>query len=259
MRHWVRAAAFVVALVAAGFAQIATADIILLGDDTNTAAAEYTKTGAFIKFLGPTGATGTAFDGAGHAFVAYGSDDIIRKLDSAGNVLATIAIHGPEDITFINNTLWVSRAFGPTGVTHIDLAGNVLGSFAAGFATGITTDGTFLYSSDGFGGTGVITQRLLDGTPTGVTINTNFGSNLSLGFDAADHSLWMGGLNVIAEFDFSGNKLFSTATGATPFFHDGIAIGDFASNAVPEPSSFVLLACALAGLMCFTRRWVVKA
>src|ERR1700676_3704861 len=100
-----------------------------MGTDTNTAPAMYTESGTFIGTLGAfSGSTGTAFDGAGHAYVAYGPDTVIREFDGAGNVVNSVPWNfgWAEDITFVANTLWVSSAAGTQ--YHIDLAGNLLGS-----------------------------------------------------------------------------------------------------------------------------------
>ncbi|HEX4596012.1 MAG TPA: PEP-CTERM sorting domain-containing protein [Bryobacteraceae bacterium] len=235
------------------------ADIVLMGNDTNAAASMYTEAGTFLGHLGAfSGSTGTAFDGLGHAYVAYGASgsSAIREFDGSGNLLNTVTFNQgwAEDITYIAGTLWVSEAF--TGNQyHIDLAGNNLGNFGGTFAEGITTDGTFLYTSDGFGGSGVITQRDLAGTATGLTISTGFGSNLSLGYDAANNTFWMGHYQGVGEFNFAGASVggFSTVTDS-PYYHDGVAVGNFNGSAVPEPSLLVLLLPGMAGLLFFARR-----
>ena len=241
-----------VALLAAALAS--GGPIVLIGNDTNTAASMYTESGTFLGHLGAfSGSTGTAFDGAGHAYVAYGNvgSSSIREFDGSGTLLNTITFSQgwSEDITFIANTLWVSEAFTGTQF-HIDLAGNLLGSFAGVFAEGIATDGTFLYTSDGFSGTGVITQRTLAGVATGVTISTGFSASLSLGYDALNNTFWMGRLNEVGEFNLAGAKVGGFLTTAdSNFFHDGIAVGDFGAAQTPEPASLFLLGPALAGLL----------
>src|SRR6266853_4339 len=70
---------------------VAKADeIILLGNDTSAPASMYSLNGTFLESFGPSGATGTAFDGAGHAFVMYPFESIIREFDSLANVVGTI-------------------------------------------------------------------------------------------------------------------------------------------------------------------------
>ena len=239
--------------------QVAQADIVLMGNDTNAPASMYTESGTFLGHLGAfSGSTGTAFDGAGHAWVAYGSSgsSLIREYDGSGNVLDTVTFNQgwAEDITYIAGTLWVSEAFSGNQY-QIDLSGNVLNTFAGTFGEGITTDGTFLYTSDGFGGAGQITQRTLTGTPTGLVINTGFGSNLSLGYDAANNAFWMGHYQGVGEFSFAGAPIggFSTVPDS-PYYHDGVAVGNFDTTATPEPTLLVLLIPGMAGLFFIARR-----
>lgn len=250
-------------LLAACAMQFAKADIVLMGNDTNTAASMYTESGTFLGNLGAfSGSTGTAFDGAGHAYVDYGANgsSTIREFDGSGNVLNTITFTDgwSEDITYIGGTLWVSKAAG--GFDQIDLSGNILNSFSGTFGDGITTDGTFLYTSDGFGGSGVITQRTLTGIASGLTINANFASNLSLGYDAANNTFWMGRLNEVGEFDLTGNQVGGFFTSPdSPFYHDGVAVGNFDTSAVPEPSLLILLVPGMMGLFFIARRKRARA
>jgi len=249
---------FAFCLFTVAFAAVGKAEILMIGNDTSAAAAQYDLNGNFLGFFGPSGATGTAFDGAGHVFIDYPVSNTIQEFDSSATLLNTIPNTGGfgEDLSRgPGNTLYVSEASGE--IVHIDLSGTILDSFDSGaFGSGIAFDGTFLYTSDGFGGTGVITQRLLDGTPTGTTINASFSSNLSLGYDAEHDTFWEGRQSEVAEFDRSGNLLFSFSTPDSAYYHDGIDVGSFdvTTNPVPEPASFVLIASALVGLGLVRRR-----
>jgi hypothetical protein len=183
------------------------------------------------------------------------SGSTITEVNSSGTPLATVT-YTPgwaEDITYIGGTLWVSDSGGT--MTHINLSGTVLGSFAGTFGEGISTDGTFLYTTDGFNsGTGVITQRTLAGVPTGLTISTGFGANLSLGYDAANHAFWLGALDTVGEYSFTGTKIGGFSTPDANHYHDGVAVGSFATSAVPEPSSFMLMGSGAAAFLWLARR-----
>jgi hypothetical protein len=238
-RKWLLTIASAAMIASGTAASQARAAFLMVGTDTNASAAEYSLTGAFLGTFGPSGATGTAFDGAGHVFIAYPSQSVIREFNSSGTVLDTISTGiFPEDLTFAGGTLFVSGASSGT-VQRIDLNGNVLSSFSAAFGTGLASDGSFLYTSDGFSGAGVITKRMFDGTPISA-ISTGFGSNLSLARDPADGSFYISLISSISHYDASGNFLGSFATPDSPYYHDGLDVGSFSAG-VPEPSTWAMM------------------
>jgi PEP-CTERM motif len=237
--------AFMIACTVAPSAR--SAEFLMVGTDTNASAAEYSLSGTFLGTFGPTGATGTAFDGVGHVFIAYPSLEQIKEFNGSGTLLNTISTGAafPEDLTYAGGSLFVSGAFSGT-IERIDPStGTVLSSFSAPFGTGLASDGSFLYTSDGFSGVGVITKRMFDGTVIS-TISTGFGGNLSLARDPSDGSFYISLIDSISHYDAAGNFLGSFATPDSPYYHDGLDVGSF--GAVPEPSTWAMMVLGFAGL-----------
>lgn len=260
--NYFRAATLLGAVLCAGNASATT---ILLGFDTQGPVQTYSTGGAFLGNFGQTGATGNAFDGAGHVWTVaagFGSNKIVQY-DLAQTVLnsftASVSGQWIEDMAWGGaNSLWVGTFEGnifninaTTGATNSSF--NVLNSSY----TGVAFDGTDLWVGGGFTSSNIFKYStagvLLQTIPIGFTPG-------GIGYDRADNTLWVGSTSgVVNHLSLSGTLLGSFTAGSV--FHDGLEIGELAGGrtAVPEPGTLALFGVGLAGFAAMFRRRKVKA
>jgi PEP-CTERM motif-containing protein len=145
MRHWVRAAAFVVALVAAGLtSSVAQASPYVLGDVFADIGGgiikEFHSNGTFYQSLNTTHVgegDGMSFDAAGNLYATSGfAANTVVKFDNNGVLVNPSFGSGynshPESIVVdnVNKVLYVGQADGNGQVLKFSLAGAPLGSFS---------------------------------------------------------------------------------------------------------------------------------
>ncbi len=226
----------------------------------------YASDGTPITAYGPSEGTAGASDGLGGLFVAIPgfSSSTINVYGMSSNLLSSFFFTAPgdnrSDAAYITDlswgaggTLWIATFTGE--IYHVASNGGILSSFDTGTtAPGVAFDGANLYTTSGpslFSGGPFIYQRDLSGNILN-TIDTGLPDTLGIGYDSADSSLWIGGIDILSQVDLSGNILQILSVDGTHYGVDVEQAGTLGS--VPEPSNYLLILTGMIGLVVWKRR-----
>lgn len=226
-------------------------DTLWLGNDRATSldVLNVSKTGTVLRQFNAGSVTGVAVDPVANDLYLSDTSATIRQYDLATLGLETSITQSPgpsfgEDMALAGSFLYRGD-FSGDRVWEVDRSTGAATEFITGFdgVVGVAFDGTHFWVSSF--NSGIVRQYDATGTATGFEFTPSRpqgGSVAGLAFDPTDDTLWLGSNGRIYHYDLSGALLGSFG------LPDGRLVDGLDYEAVPEPSTALLLAAGLVGL-----------